>query len=159
MTNYYQTRRQLYAFLVGALLALPIAIVAVIVTPASGPSLDIGHAAHSQLGGIVFLLALALNVGSFVATLLNYFFPIAVCVVIGSLAFDAYKISQWRSSKLFALCIGVGVLAPMWYLLQSNTDNLVGVLVARFAPFLGAAIGLMAIFVTLAILRKLGRRE
>lgn len=159
MTNYYRARRQLYAFLIGTVLALPIAIVAVIVTPSSGPSLDIGHAAHSQLGGIVLLLAMALNVGSFVATLLNYFFPVAVCVVIGSLAFDAYKISQWRSSKLFALCIGVGVLAPMWYLLQSNADNLVGLLVARFAPFLSAALGLMAIFFTLMILRKLGRGE
>ena len=159
MTSYYRVRRQLYAFFAGVLLALPIAIVAVIVTPSSGPSLDIGHAAHSQLGGIVLLLVMALNVGSFVATLLNYLFPVAACVVIGSLVFDAYKISRWRSSKLFALCIGVGVLAPMWYLLQSDTDNLVGLLVARFAPFLSAALGLTAIFVTLVILRKLGRSE
>lgn len=159
MTNYYRTRRQLYAFLLGGLLALPIAVIAVIVTPSSGPSMDIGHAAHSQLGGILLLLFLALNVGSFVATVLNFVFPIAACVVVGSLAFDAYKISHWRNSKLFAACIGVGSIAPMWYLLQSGSDNLIDLLLARFAPFLGAAFSLTAIFVTLAILRKLGRPE
>jgi hypothetical protein len=154
MTDYYRIRRQLFALLIGALFAAPIAIIAAVFTPSHAPSMNIGSAGHTAYGPFLLAFFAALHVASFFATALNYFFGVVACFVAGSLVLDVYKLRGWRTSKSFALCIGVLSFLSTWYGIATYAKN--DLLLSSLAPFLSSSIGLVLIGITLVALRKLG---
>ncbi|MEN9865087.1 MAG: hypothetical protein RL748_677, partial [Pseudomonadota bacterium] len=145
-------RRQVFALLVGAMVATPVALVAVILTPSSGPEMNIGAAGHSEYGAIILAIIAVLHAASFLATALNSFFPVVACFVIASLAFDAYKLHNWQSSKSIALMAGILSMPAIWYALamQSKKD----LLFTTLAPFLASVLALLLVFLSLYIFRK-----
>lgn len=154
MTNYTRIRRQILALLAGALVAIPIALVAVIITPSRGPEVNIGAAGHSEYGAIILAILLALHAISFLATALNTLFSITACIVLCSLAFDAYKLHSWRSSKSVALLAGSMALSAIWLYLASQPEN--DLVSTGLAPSLASFVALVLIFVILYLGRKSG---
>jgi len=150
--DYTRIRRQWAALAVGAVAACPVALVVIIWT--LGESfLGVGHAAaHAPPIAIAALLVLALiafGIG------LNILFPIMAVLVLVSLAYDAYRLRRWISSKAIALCMGAAVLGRIWYWCSLHTENFFEDLGwADLAPFLSSAMALMLIFIALTALPK-----
>jgi hypothetical protein len=150
--DYTRIRRQWAALAFGAVAACPVALV-VIIWSLGEPFLGVGqaaaHAPPIAIAALLVLALIALGIG------FNILFPIMAVFVLVSLAYDAYKLRRWISSKAIALCMGAAVLGGIWYWCSLHTGNFFEDLGwADLAPFLSSAMALMLIFIALTVLPK-----
>lgn len=151
MPDYSLKRRQWVAFGAGISAALPIAIAVVLFKLFSEDLSGLEHAAHTPLGALLILVLLGAGI---VLVLLNYGTPVLAIFVIASLAYDVYKLRNWRNSKCIALCGGLVTVGGGWYWCAMRTEELLFISLADVAPFLSSASALMLMFVALTILPR-----
>lgn len=147
MTDYSRIRRQWLAFFAGAISACLIALV-LFISELGEILTGLGHAGHGA-GALLLPIAAAMAVIS----LSNFAFPIVAGFVVASLTYDAYKLSDWRSNKFIALCLGATTLCGAWCRLATPRGPL-GELLTEMKPGLSSAFALIVIFSALMFLPK-----
>jgi hypothetical protein len=149
--DYSGMHRQWTALVAGFSAACPIVIVVLASKLFSEDFTGMAHAGHAPAGAVLMLLMLALGV---VTLLFNYGAAILAVFVIASLAYDLYKLQNWRNSKFIALCIGTTALVGAWSWLAMQTEDFLVVSLADVAPFLSSILALVLTFTTLILLPK-----